>query len=126
MGCKAEEDYETVVLLQAHSRPVFYPSICFHIQQCIEKYLKALLAEENIYFPKTYDLSDLLDLLLERHPHLELHRQALQLLSRFAFEYRYPGTEQIQHSSVQSAMDILHDVRDVIRSEISALGGNPT
>jgi HEPN domain-containing protein len=31
-------------------------TVCFHAQQCVEKYLKALLVVEGIDFPKTHDL----------------------------------------------------------------------
>jgi HEPN domain-containing protein len=40
-----------------HSRDL----VCFHLQQCIEKYLKARLNEAGIPFPKTHDLERLLD-----------------------------------------------------------------
>jgi HEPN domain-containing protein len=44
---KADGDY-TKFLAQA-SAPV-YDAICFHAQQCVEKYLKAWLQEANIAF----------------------------------------------------------------------------
>ena len=33
-----------------------YDGVCFHAQQCIEKYLKAKLVEADIDFPKTHNL----------------------------------------------------------------------
>lgn len=36
--------------------------VCFHCQQCAEKYLKALLVSLGVHFPKTHDLRLLLDL----------------------------------------------------------------
>jgi HEPN domain-containing protein len=42
--------------------------ICFHCQQCAEKYLKALLVSLGVHFPKTHDLRLLLDLVAERAP----------------------------------------------------------
>ena len=39
---KAEEDYNAAKWLQESPNP-FHNSICFHVQQCIEKYLKAWL-----------------------------------------------------------------------------------
>ena len=38
-------------------------TVCFHAQQCIEKYLKALLVLRAIDFPKTHDLEKLVSLL---------------------------------------------------------------
>ncbi len=40
-----------------------YDTVCFHAQQCAEKYLKALLAFRGIPFPKIHDLVELLLLL---------------------------------------------------------------
>lgn len=37
-----------------------YDAVCFHSQQCVEKYLKALLQEYNIAFGKIHDLPVLL------------------------------------------------------------------
>ena len=36
-----------------------YDTVCFHAQQCAEKYLKALLALRRIPFPKIHDLAEL-------------------------------------------------------------------
>jgi len=36
-----------------------YDTICFHAQQCVEKYLKALLTSTHTDFPKTHDLIEL-------------------------------------------------------------------
>jgi len=66
---KAESDYAVVSLLVRASRttPLWEP-ICFHAQQCIEKYLKARLVEANIPFPKTHDLDELLKLVVPVEP----------------------------------------------------------
>lgn len=59
---KAEGDFATAQReLQVQHMPN-YDAVCFHAQQCIEKYLKAYLQEENIAFTKTHDLSVLLNL----------------------------------------------------------------
>jgi HEPN domain-containing protein len=38
-------------------------TICFHTQQCAEKYIKAFLVQESIGFPKTHDLRALMQLI---------------------------------------------------------------
>ena len=58
---KAEADFATAQReLQVQQRPN-YDAVCFHAQQCIEKYLKACLQEESIAFTKTHDLNRLHD-----------------------------------------------------------------
>ncbi len=68
-----------------------YDGICFHAQQCVEKYLKARLAEANIDFPKIHDLPALLHLALSVEPLWEAFREHLGFLTDFAVNYRYPG-----------------------------------
>ena len=55
---KAEQDY---VLARQGSRskvPV-HDGVCFHCQQCAEKYLKALVKEQGLVVPRTHDLEDI-------------------------------------------------------------------
>ena len=57
---KAEGDYTVAQQVRQGQHPV-HDAICFHAQQCIEKYLKARLQEANIPFPRTHDLKELLE-----------------------------------------------------------------
>ena len=59
---KAEEDYEAARTLVRKRKPNLSNAVCFHAQQCAEKYLKAFLTCHRIAFPKTHDLLDLLEL----------------------------------------------------------------
>ena len=71
---KAEADFQTV---QRELRARKLPNLdgaCFHAQQCIEKYLKARLQEAHIAFPKTHDLTQLLDLVKPIEPLWEVLR----------------------------------------------------
>src|SRR2546427_12964205 len=44
---KAENDFETALALMRRKK-VLADSICFHCQQCVEKYLKARLEEASM------------------------------------------------------------------------------
>ncbi|HJZ91665.1 MAG TPA: HEPN domain-containing protein [Gemmataceae bacterium] len=68
-----------------------YDGVCFHCQQCVEIYLRALLIESGLPVPKTHDLDGLLTLLLPTHKTLRAFRRGLLFLSSFAVEARYPG-----------------------------------
>lgn len=88
---KAEADYATAQReLDVTDRPN-YDGVCFHAQQCAEKYLKAFLQKSNIVFPRTHDLADLLALVLSIEPSWTSMQADLNTLSAFAVEYRYPG-----------------------------------
>ena len=65
--------------------------VCFHGQQCAEKYLKALMEELGLVIPKTHDLERLLADLLPNHPSLKSVRRGAVFLSNFAVGLRYPG-----------------------------------
>ena len=81
---KAEGDFATADRkLQVQQTPN-YDAVCFHSQQCIEKYLKACLQEENIVFNRTHDLNTLLDLLLPVIPTWATLLPNLDILTTYA------------------------------------------
>jgi HEPN domain-containing protein len=74
---KAEGDWHTAGReLRAAEFPN-YDAICLHAQQCAKNYLKALLTERNIRFPKMHHLPTLLDLLIPVRPEAEMCRTDL-------------------------------------------------
>jgi len=88
---KAEEDFRSMEELYRISVSEFANTICFHAQQCAEKYLKALLTKYGIEPPWIHTLEALLDLLTEKNPALEENRSMLAQLTPYGTEYRYPG-----------------------------------
>ena len=65
---KAEGDFSTAQReLQVADMPN-YDAVCFHAQQCAEKYLKAKLVDISIEFEKTRDLGIILDMLVPHEP----------------------------------------------------------
>src|SRR3979411_2476448 len=79
-----------------------YDAVCFHSQQCAEKYLKARLQEASLPFPRIHDLPALLDRVLPIEPQWEILRDALDSLTALAVEYRYPG-ESANESEAREA-----------------------
>ncbi len=61
---KAEEDFLAAVDLARRGKRPLWNVVCFHTQQCAEKYLKARLEEGGLSVPKSHDLDDLLNRLL--------------------------------------------------------------
>lgn len=96
---KTEEDYEVAIsLVRKRRRPV--PSaVCFHCQQCVEKYLKAILVGINIRFPRTHDLAVLLELCLPCVASLEAIRDDLAALNPYSVQLRYPGFDATQEEA---------------------------
>jgi HEPN domain-containing protein len=87
---KAEGDYIQATQNYASDHPV-YDGVCFHCQQCAEKYLKALLQELGLSIDRTHDLEALRVQLLPHHPSLRSFRRGLEFLTDFAVDVRYPG-----------------------------------
>jgi len=88
---KAEGDYKVAVLLIKTKQPVF-DAICYHAQQCVEKYLKAWLSEQSIHIPKIHDLEALLKSCQPSLPRLIDDLDDARYLNAFAIEIRYPGS----------------------------------
>src|SRR3989339_247545 len=89
---KAEGDFRTAGREKNTAEYPNYDAACFHAQQSAEKYLKARLIEAGRSFPKTHDLSALLNLVLPVEPLWEAFREELERLTDLGIEVRYPGT----------------------------------
>jgi len=88
---KAEED---AVVAERENRVRKNPApgvVCYHAQQCVEKYLKAVLQNQGRPIPKIHDLKILFDLCDFKHASLVMDRDGLIRLTRFATRFRYPG-----------------------------------
>jgi HEPN domain-containing protein len=118
---KAEGDYNDVLRgIRARKNPN-YDSVCFHAEQCIEKYLKARLIEAGLSFPKTHDLAKILDLAVPLEPVWETWREYMNLLTSFAVEYRYPG-ESATKDDANRAYHFCRKIRDAMRESPSFSG----
>ena len=111
---KAEEDWDVALLALGSPQSRAYNAICFHVQQCAEKYLKSLLQEEGFTVPKTHDLGKLLDLLLPTHPLWSTLRPALDILTIYAIDFRYPG-DSADKDEAEEAVKFCLSVRETVR-----------
>ncbi len=114
---KAEEDYEVVRALIRKRKPNVNNAVCFHAQQCAEKYLKAFLIRHRIAFPKTHDLLDLLELAKQADSTLELLRPDLAHLEPYAVEFRYPG-EFATRQEAKRSVRVAARVREAFRNRL--------
>jgi len=88
---KAEADFITANREFRARKAPNYDDVCFHSEQCVEKYLKARLQEADIPFEKTHNLIVLLAQVLSVEPAWELLRPRFSELNAFAVTFRYPG-----------------------------------
>lgn len=111
---KAESDLRAAVyLLEPRAgRPT--DVVCFHAQQCAEKYLKALLIFRGTDFPKTHDLEQLIALLpASLRPSLTVEEQ--RRMTGYATAVRYPGSGETSFTEARRAVAIARRVRREIR-----------
>ena len=102
---KAEADFISAGReYRARKQPNF-DAACFFSQQCIEKYMKARLVQADRAFPRTHDLSALLDLILSFEPLWETFRPRLETLTSYAVVFRYPGESATREMAKQALAD---------------------
>ena len=111
---RAESDWEVIKRLQRPLTPDVYEPICFHAQQCIEKYLKAWLQEANIRPPRTHELNVLLHLIVPTHPEWRAWRTDFVEFQPHAVDVRYETFATA--AQVEHAVDVCTEVRTTIRA----------
>lgn len=115
---KAEGDYASALReIRARKAPNF-DSACFHVQQCVEKYLKGILQSENISFSKTHDLCLLLDACVQKHPLWEVFRADLEALTQYAVAFRYPGLSA-DRKTAKNAVTLATRFRKAFRTALA-------
>ena len=60
---KAENDLKTAAHTLTLGADCPTDTVCFHAQQCVEKYVKAFLVAAEIAFPRTHDIEALIGLM---------------------------------------------------------------
>lgn len=112
---KAEGDWNAAQQLSHVRKNPNYDAVCFHAQQCAEKYLKARLEEASVTFGKTHNLLPLLALVLPFEPNWIILQPAVNALTIFAVSFRYPGQSVTKADARQSLKDC-REVRYVVRT----------
>jgi len=102
---KAEADFAASVHLAKEQNEQFAETICFHAQQSVEKYIKAMLVLNMTDFPKTHDLQRLVDM-LPKTVERPMSVAEMALLTPYAVTFRYPG---------EPSMLTLRDAREAVR-----------
>ena len=114
---KAEADYIAVQQLLLTANPLLHNIICFHAQQCIEKYLKAWLQEANIRPPRTHNLEELLDLIVPTVPAWYHWQPDFKIIMAYTVDPRYPGDSRTSDNT-QHVMHVCSAVRQAVRTNM--------
>jgi hypothetical protein len=87
--------------LGGRSKIPVYDGVCFHCQQCAEKYLKGVIEEVGLSVPKIHDLDLLLTILISRYRTLRSLRRGL------VFSLIMPWIRVIQAAALVSVRRLL-------------------
>lgn len=119
---KAEEDFGAAQhLLSGGDR--FLGAVGFHCQQSAEKFLKAYLVWRQTDFPKTHDITELLDILAGVDAQFSQSLRESTVLTKYAVETRYPANlPELTPDVARELIRIAGDVRSAI---LGALGEAP-
>jgi HEPN domain-containing protein len=113
---KAKDDIVGARSLE-RSKPALNDLICFHCQQCGEKYIKALVQELGLAVPRTHILEELLVLLRPHDSSIGRLRPSAVSLSRYAVQFRYPGKNASKRQAL-AALRHAESVRKEIRTRV--------
>ena len=101
------------------ARPPYTGDAMFHAQQAVEKALKGFLAWHDIPFRKTHDLRELFHTAATVDPSLEAVGARAEVLSPFAWVFRYPG--ETEEPSIQEARAALKLAREAVKAIVARL-----
>jgi len=122
---RAEEDLRNAEYTLTLKENCPFGTVCFHTEQCVEKYPKALLVFKGIDFPKTHNIPELLALVpASVRPALSAEEQ--EQLTDYATVTRYPGDwEPMTREEAERAVEVARKVREAVRKHLppAALDG---
>ena len=117
---KAESDYRVAIRESQVTEQPSFDAVCFHAQQCAEKYAKAFLQENNIEFERTHNMIYLLTLCVSSVPGFSQHKADFELLDDYSVDIRYPGDFAIDEDA-RAAIESMKRVREFVRSKLGLL-----
>jgi HEPN domain-containing protein len=112
---KAENDLKNAAHTLKMGTDCPTDTVCFHAQQVVEKYLKALLVLRGVSFPKIHNIEELVALLPARD-RPELSEAEQDRLTDYATVTRYPGDEEpISLTEARRAVRLARRVRTAVQ-----------
>jgi HEPN domain-containing protein len=113
---RAESDYKAFQALLKMGDECPFDAVCFHAQQCVEKYLKARLVYLSIDFPKIHDIAGIIKLFPPGFS-IPLTPAEQEKLTNYAWMGRYPGNwDPMNRKQAEEAASLAVKVRAAIRT----------
>ena len=77
-------------------------SAAFHVQQSIEKSLKAIIENLDLRVPRIHDLEKLLGIIIENNINFKSNVEMISLINDIYIETRYPGDQGLMPNGIPS------------------------
>jgi HEPN domain-containing protein len=115
---KADNDLKTAAHTLTLGKDCPTDTVCFHTQQCVEKYIKALLTFRGITFTMTHNIH-VLRALLPPKLRPKLDKKTQDRLTDYATVMRYPGSgPDVPLAEARQAVAIARRVRKEVRQHL--------
>ena len=113
---KAESDLEALILMMERGKAL--DTACFHAQQAAEKYLKAFLSFNDIIFPKTHSIEDLLNSCAAINEQFADVINETTFLTEYAVELRYDVRFWPEREEVEAAFEAANKIKELVLSNL--------
>jgi HEPN domain-containing protein len=114
---KAEGDWGTARRELRVRRTPNFDAVCFHAQQCAEKYLKALLQERDATIARTHSLEILARPMIAEVTGLSALSAGMRTLGAYAVGFRYPG-QTSDRAMAREAVSHCAAIRSLVRKKL--------
>ena len=109
---KAESDIENLMIMMERGRAL--DTACFHAQQATEKYLKAFLSFNDVSWPRTNNIEEILCLCATLDKRFEDLIEETTFLTDYAVELRYDVEFWPEIDEVRAAFDAADKIRKFV------------
>jgi HEPN domain-containing protein len=113
-GWMRKGDSDRLNAQRTANSPGPYDTACFHCQQAVEKYLKAVLALAGVAIPRTHDLADIYNQCVSISPALTIDRMELANLTPYAVQLRYDAEFWPDQATANQGLEVVDRVRATV------------
>ncbi len=123
---RAEQDFKLVnIVLDSNDPQIPFNLMCYHCQQCVEKYLKAYIIFLGLSYPKTHNISQLIAVASKVDEGI-IELNSTDILTGYAIESRYPDDYYMPSAEeAHEAIRMVKTVKEYIASRVSSIWLNP-
>ncbi len=114
---KAEGDYRVAMREAQATDPPEPDAVCYHCQQCIEKYAKAFLQEHTVAFERTHSMKYLHSKCVLLDAGFTEYKADFERLDEYSSDIRYPGDDAAEEDA-RTALEIMRRLRALFRIKL--------